>query len=421
MYQNPHNESLVREIDMMNKRKVRNIQSIDEGAGFSGGAMMERKIGGKKRGRPSKKPKMEGEGFLDFMEDFGKGFVKGFTGAADVAGKVLPVVAPFIGLGAKLPNGKQKGQRKYKKQPENMYACGGSGFASGTHMDTGFDMTEGAGSSGGGFSGGQKEEILKMFFSKGKAKKMKEKLEGAGFWSDFADGFTSVFDVAGKVLPVVAPFIGLGKKGGNMYDTLRKMKNPDIKMSNDGIFGFMYDKKNEGGKKGRNTTRTDLEQMGKYVPDKVVEKSQMLGSDMSGFGAKRPNGKSKQSCSCVGGADTQIQKDAKKLMNRKLGEMGVQERGIGKIVASYLSPQTPPQTTRTLVSPPAPKRRKLKGGRRTEMEGDFSGGFAGMGVSGGKRAPNAWLQLVNKVRQEQGLKGIKEAIAYIKSHNLYKK
>ena len=389
MYQNPHNESLVREIDMMNKKKVRNIQAIDEGAGYSGGRMarmsdmaikpmpsmdvveLKRTIGGK-RGRP-KKAKMQGEGF---WSDFGDGFIKGFTGAADVASKVVP----FLGLG--------KGQRKYKKQQEAPLTCGGSGFRAGTFMDTGFEKTEGAGFSG----GAKKEAIIKLFFSSGKAKKMKDKLEGAGFWSDFADGFVKGFtgaaDVAGKVLPVVAPFIGLGKS---------KM-----------------------------TTRTDLEQMGRYVPDKMVERSQMVGSDMSGFG--KPKRMKKMKCmsggmcgGMCGGADTPEQKIAKKIMNRKLGEMGVQEKGISKMVASYLSPTTPPQRTRSLAPPPAPKRRKQGmgrcGGRRTEMEGDFSG----MGISGGKKAPNAWIQLVSKVRREQGLKSVKEAIAYIKEKGLYNK
>jgi len=384
MYLNPHNEALVQQIDMMDRKKVRNMEAIDEGAGFSGGnifkkytykelglpppfikPMTERTIGGKRRrGRPSKK--MQGEGIL-----------------GDIGG----IVDGLFGLG------KQKGQRKYKKQPEEMYACGGSGFASGSHMDTGFDRTEGAGGSGGGFSGGMKqwspEELKKMeylFFGKGRAKKMKEKLEGAGFWGDFWDGFkqgfTGTMDLASKALPVVAPFIGLGKRG-------------------------------------RKTTRTDLEQMGKYVPDKVVERSQMLGSDMSGMGKKS------KKCMCEGqgvsgGADTPDEAMGKIVMKKKLAEKGIQEPGLGRIVASFLSPQTPPRQVRTLV-PPAPKRRKTgqgrSGGRRTEEMGDFSGG----GGSGGKRPQNAWLQLVNKVRREQGLKGVKEAIAYIKSHNLYKK
>jgi hypothetical protein len=388
MYLNPHNEALVQQIDMMDRKKVRNMEAIDEGYGYSGGRMKqitmkdlgivpfikpmtERAIGGKKRGRPSKK--MQGEGFWSDFAD-------GFTSVFDVAGKVLPVVAPFVGLG------KQKGQRKYKKQAEEMYACGGSGFASGSHMDTGFDRTSGA-----GFSGGQKEEILKMFFSKGKAKKMKEKLEGEGFWSDFADGFvkgfTGTMDVAGKVLPVVAPFIGLGKKG-------------------------------------RKTTRTDLEQMGKYVPDKAVEQSQMLGSDMSGMGRK------KVKCMCEGqgfsgGADTRDEAMAKIVMKKKLAEKNMEEPGLGKLVASFLSPKTPPSRTRSLVAPPAPKRRKTgdgsSGGRRTEEMGDFSGGFSGMGSSGGKKSPNAWIQLVSKVRKEQGLKSVKDAIAYIKDKKLYTK
>jgi hypothetical protein len=64
----------------------------------------------------------------------------------------------------------------------------------------------------------------------------------------------------------------------------------------------------------------------------------------------------------------------------------------------------------------------FSGGRRTEQMGDFSGGaFMGMGSSGGKKAPNAWIKLVNEVRKKHNLKGVKEAIAYIKKFNLYHK
>jgi hypothetical protein len=380
MYQNPINEQLVQKIDMMDRRKVRNMEAIDEGAGYSGGASVSGRTIGGKRGRPKK---MKGEGILESIG----GLVDG-----------------FLGFGAK-----QRGQKKYKKQSEDMYACGGSGFARGTHMDTGFDYTEGA-----GFSGGQKEEILKMFFSKGRAKKMKEKLEGAGFWSDFADGFQKGFlgtlDVATKALPIVAPFIGLGKSGGNFYETLRKMKNPDI------VMPIMRSG-------GRKTTRTDLEQMGKYVPDKAVEQSQMLGSDMSGMG------KRKMKCSCEGmgysgGAD---RLPAEMPMPKPMPNVFTQlmKREMGQVRNIMPPPSSPPRQVRRLEPPPAPKRRRTgmgsSGGRRTEESGDFSGGFAGMGSSGGKKPMNAWLKLVNQVRQEQGFKGIKEAIAYIKQHNLYKK
>lgn len=289
MYQNPYSEGLVQKIDRMNRKKVSNMDFIDSGY-LSGGRMdveSVRKIGGVRKTTK----KMKGEGIL-----------------SDIGG----MVEGIFGLG------KKTGQRKYKKQSESVYGCGssgGSGFARGTHMDTGFDYTEGA-----GFSGGMKkwspEELKQMeylFFGKGRAKKMKEKLEGAGFWGDFWDGFKQGFsgtmDLASKALPVVAPFIGLGKRK-------------------------------------RTTTRSDLELMGKMSP-KVSEKSQMMGSDMSGFG------------------------------------------------------------------------RRKKAGRRTEEMGDFSG----MGSSGGvkKRPQNAWLQLVNKVRKEKGFRGVKDAIAYIKQHNLYHK
>ena len=45
----------------------------------------------------------------------------------------------------------------------------------------------------------------------------------------------------------------------------------------------------------------------------------------------------------------------------------------------------------------------------------------GKGVSGGKRKLSPWIELVNKVRKEQNLKGVKQAIEYIKKNDLYKK
>jgi hypothetical protein len=44
----------------------------------------------------------------------------------------------------------------------------------------------------------------------------------------------------------------------------------------------------------------------------------------------------------------------------------------------------------------------------------------GKGVSGGKKS-SPWIDLVNKVRKEQNLKGVKQAIEYIKKNDLYKK
>lgn len=348
MYQNPHNEALLRQIESMDKKKVRNMEAIDSGAGFSGGNIFNkkytykelgfppplftpfdevRKIGGKKRGRPSKK--LQGEGIL---------------------GSIGGLVDDIFGLG----KGQKKGQKRYKKQAEEMYACGGSGFASGTHMDTGFERTEGAGGSGGAKI--DEKKLMELFFSKGKAKKMREKLEGEGFFGDFWDGFkkgfTGTLDIATKALPVVAPFIGLGKSGG------------------------------------RKTTRTDLERMGKMDPDKlgVVERSQMLGSDMSGFGRK----KSKK-CMCEGeGVSGGMRTD---MVIKPMPDVGVSVMKMKKY-----------------------------GGRRTEETGDFSGmGRSGGGGSGGKKPQNAWLQLVNKVRKEQGFKGVKDAIKYIKDKKLYTK
>jgi hypothetical protein len=46
-------------------------------------------------------------------------------------------------------------------------------------------------------------------------------------------------------------------------------------------------------------------------------------------------------------------------------------------------------------------------------------GKSGGRRSGGKKPANPWVQLVNKVRKEQGFKTIKEAIKYIKDNNLY--
>lgn len=424
MYQNPYGEKLSHDIDVINQRKVRNIEAIDSGAGVSGtrsssgGANPEfaRTIGGRRRGRPSKKSQMQGEGFL---------------------GSIGGLVDNIFGLGA--PS-KMKGQRKYKKQAEEPMTCGGSGFASGSHMDTGFGATEGAGGSGGrvpppfskSLSPEDQEKLMYAFFGKGKGKKIKEKLEGAGFWSDFADGFVKGFTGAADVGLKVLPFItGLGKPP--------------------------------------KTTRTDLEQMGRYIPDKTVLKSQLPGSDMSGFGKRSRKSK----CMCEGegfsgGADKfkpinfddedEDEELASIMANLQVAPKPAGKRRVKRVLAPSLVPSMVPakRMGETLMSP----RRKTRvvegegssGGRRTETEGDFSGGnfydtltkmskgpvnikrnkgiFGDMiekmsqnpiSSGGAKKAPNAWLQLVNKVRKEQGFKGVKDAIKYIKEHNLYHK
>ena len=72
---------------------------------------------------------------------------------------------------------------------------------------------------------------------------------------------------------------------------------------------------------------------------------------------------------------------------------------------------------------------KKKRGRPKKIGEGMSGGCdckeekksTGKGVSGGKRKLSPWIELVNKVRKEQNLKGVKEAIEYIKKNDLYKK
>ena len=72
---------------------------------------------------------------------------------------------------------------------------------------------------------------------------------------------------------------------------------------------------------------------------------------------------------------------------------------------------------------------KKKRGRPKQIGEGMSGGCdckeetksTGKGVLGKKRKLSPWIELVNKVRKEQNLKGVKEAIDYIKKNDLYKK
>ena len=354
MYNSPYNRMIQSEINAVNQRGIENMRNIESGYGNTG-AELKRKIGGRRR-----KSKMEGAGFLDFMEDFGKGFVRGFTGAADVASKVLPVVAPFIGLG--------KGQKKYKKQSESMYGCAMpmSGMAAGTFRDSGIGSQLGA---------------------VGKGKRGRPSKKGSGILSDLAGVAEGIF--------------GFGKSGG------RKM------------------------------TLQQLERLGSMPPKVMRDRMMNMGSTMSGFGKKKKGGASK-----FKPIDFEMEEEDDDELADIMGRMAI-------------APSAPRQTTRRLAAAPRgrtrspmlgvkrsipmmeqPPKKKSKvgegssGGRRTEEMGDFSGmgfsggmkGRVGMGSSGGaKRQPNAWIQLVNKVRKEKGLKGVKESIAYIKQHNLYKK
>lgn len=378
MYNNPYNRMLQSEIENMDNRGIQNMRNIESGYGstgynvsgnvMKGGARMsqDRMLGGvKKRGRPSKKATMQGAGFLDFMEDFGKGFIKGFTGAADVAGKVLPVVAPFIGLG--------KGQKKYKKQSMSGCAMPMSGMAAGTFRDTGFGTQMGA---VGGLNRGIIKPMTDIKFGgqRRRGRPSKKMMQGEGIISD------------------VIGMFGLGKSGGQRM------------------------------------TLKQLERMGSMPPKVMRDRSMNLGSSMSGMGRS-------------GGAS-------------KFKPINFDEEEDDDELASIMgsmSLNAPRQRTRRLARAPmrvpsvVPAKRKgeklenprrktkvvegegFSGGRRTEQMGDFSGmgfsggAFMGMGSSGGKKAPNAWIKLVNEVRKKHNLKGVKEAIAYIKQHNLYKK
>ena len=396
MYNSPYNRMIQSEINAVNQKGIQNMRNIESGYGNTG-AELKRKIGGRK----GRKAQMEGEGFLDFMEDFGKGFVKGFTGAADVASKVLPI-ALQLGLG--------KGQKKYKKQSENMSGCAMpmSGMAAGTFRDSGIGTQLGAVGKG-----------------KKRGRPSKKMMQGSGFFDDFVDGFTSVFDVAGKVLPSVAPFIGLGKSGG------RKM------------------------------TLQQLERLGSMPPEVMRDRMMNMGSTMSGFGKKR-GGASKfkpidfdmeeeddDELADIMGRMT-IAPSAPRQSTRRIARAPIQVTSVTPAKRKGELMENPRRKTRVVEGEgfsggkglfddynaklasllKGVKKHPPIGGRRTEEMGDFSGmgfsggmkGRVGMGSSGGaKRQPNAWIQLVNKVRKEKGLKGVKESIAYIKQHNLYKK
>ena len=353
MYNSPYNRMIQSEINAVNQKGIQNMRNIESGYGMTG-KELKRTIGGRK----GRKAKMEGAGFLDFMEDFGKGFVKGFTGAADVASKVLPI-ALKLGLG--------KGQKKYKKQSEMKYGCAMpmSGMAAGTFRDTGVGSQLGA-------VGGKK---------RGRPSK---KMQGEGILSDLAGVAEGIF--------------GLGKSGGS------KM------------------------------TLQQLERLGSMPPKVMRDRSMNMGSSMSGFGKSGGASKFKP-------IDFEMEEDDEELADI-MGRMAI-------------APPAPRQTTRRLAAAPRgrtrspmlgvkrsipmmeqPPKKKSKvgegfsGGRRTEEMGDFSGmgysggmkGRVGMGSSGGrKREPNAWIKLVNKVRKDKGFKGVKDAIAYIKQNDLYKK
>jgi hypothetical protein len=96
----------------------------------------------------------------DFWDDFADGFTDAFTGILDVAAPVLNMVPGLgsVGKVASTVSGVAKGiagrgkvmkacHHKHKNKCKCPKLQGGNGFAAGTHMDTGFGVTDGATSS----------------------------------------------------------------------------------------------------------------------------------------------------------------------------------------------------------------------------------------------------------------------------------
>jgi hypothetical protein len=220
--------------------------------------------------------------YIEHDKMTGEGLSGGFLGA--LAGMVLP---SLIGSISKAIGG----ARDCECDDEDVAECvcgdaqktGGSGFASGTMMDTGFDRAIGAGNSGGvgkyvkkkskmgcGRSGGKKvgrpSKMLSMVKKEGaggsgggKKRGRPSKMKGEGIISDL--GIPLISNVAGM--------FGLGTTGGKKRGRPSKMKGG----AELGLPATIAGEGRSGGKKKEVKLGRGL-----------VPKSEMKSSSMSGMG-----------------------------------------------------------------------------------------------------------------------------------------
>lgn len=406
MYNNELGRKLSNQINDMNRKAVRHSNMELEGEGMTGGFLGT----------------LASALLPSVVGSLGKMLGLGMSGGAQCMCDDMEGGAILNKLREKMMmEGYGKGSAEYKKMDESKFGCGtsggASGMAKGTHMDTGFDKTDGA-------------------------------VEGGGFLSDLN-------------IPVVSNLfgmIGLGEKNGKRRGRKSKMGI--------GITGGMI--KRQPLKMGDAELSKALIQTAQNIPtgkpeQKVVERAVMKGSDMSGFGKSEHNFLMKLKQKKLNG------KKFTKAEMARLEKLKPRLEGTGfwsdfadgfmsvvKPVASVvknitgLIPHPYAQTASGVLSAlgagkkPRGRPRKMTGGmgvdnqphpavsqiKRTGENADKvldGGGFiskgkgkTGAGKSGGARKLTPYMELVMKVKKETG-KSLKDSMKHIKQNGLYKK
>lgn len=229
-----------------------------------------------------------------------------------------------------------------------------------------------------------------------------ETLTGKGFWSDFADGFMSVInpviDVATKVAPLAKAFGG--KKRG------RPAKGKGVgmgdKIDGSGIFDFM---------KKSSPIMSVMKEVKKAVP--IIK---TVVNDVTGEGKKK-RGRPAKSLKAGVRVEKEIEGGAKLNLipsslqpGSSMSGMGTGSgTGSGTLLMDIIRPKK--GGSKLIVSNKKIADELVKEEQPLKISADPL-------VKGGKKQPSKWALLVKKIMNEKKLK-MKDAIAHIKSNNLY--
>ena len=421
MYNNELGRNLSKQINEMNRKAVRHSNLELEGEGMTGGflgtlakALMPTVISGIGN--------LLGLGMSGgaYMDDSMEG------------GAILNKLREKM-----MMEGYGKASAEYKKMDESKYGCGdckgcegckGAGFIS----DLGIPVVSGlAGMFGLGATGGASGTVEGTFRDTGFEKTEGAKgVEGAGFISDL--GIPVVSGLAG--------LFGLGQSGGKKRGRKSKMgkgltggmimrqpiKVPDFELNNAIV------------QRAQNIPKGEPEQ-------KVVLKSQMKGSDLSGFG-KRDNTflmKLKQK-KMNGKKFTKAEMARLEKMKPRLEGMGFWSdfadgfMSVVKPVASVvknvtgLIPHPYAQTASGILSALGAGKSGGKRGRPKKMSGGVGQPHPAVAqikrnkqnadkvLNGGAKKMTPYMELVMKIKKETG-KSLKDTMKHVKENGLYKK
>lgn len=270
---------------------------------------------------------------------------------------------------------------------------GGSGFAEGTHMDTGFTKTLGAGKTGKG-SKVFKNESLKLVRKEGGKKRgrpSKKHLEGEGFFDSVLSGLKSVASVAKPILKMI----------------------PDKRAQ---MAGNVLDAVGAGKKRGRPSKKmTGGTELG------LPKKSSLEGAGLMSENVKRVVGGGKKR-----GRPAKKHLEGEGFFDDVWSGIKTVASPVLKIAKPLLKMVPDPRAQMAgnlLDAVGAGKKRgrpsKMKGGRELVPVANMkASSMAGQGKPK-KTGGNKRNELVKKIMKEQGLSMIK-ASSYVKDHELYK-